>query len=357
MASVTIRKHTMASASSGQINHCYRKHENYRNQDIDSSLTGENIYLGCNTSDEARAKLHGRIEECDSIIPPKRVRQDRVVAVEYCIPAPREGMPVEQQEIFLRAAYEKMEQVYGNDIIFGAIHRDEVHHYEDSVGEHTSRHHLHVMGVPRTETKGINGKEFLKRQKYHEINELMDEVCMSLFGYKYQDGTKQKSKGTVEQLKQGEKNAKEYVENAQNEMAKREILFERKQIELEEEFSNLQEQAENLRQEVSSLREEAESLKQETSDLESLRNEKNALKGEIQRQRGILEKFKPLIDLLQRLFKQKDRITQALGMSLDDEERDRKELLLERVNRALEPEETNREIIDMYNSLEDELEL
>jgi hypothetical protein len=210
MASVSITKHTMVSASSGQINHCYRTHENYSNKDIDFERSSENIYLGCHNANEARIRLHERVDAVDAVQPPKRVKKDRVVCVEYELPAPREGMSENEQVRFLRGAYNKLVEEYGEDIICGAIHGDEVHNYSDSTGQHVSRIHLHVLGVPRTEEKGINGKAFLTRNKYREVNELMDELCIEMFGYPFQDGTKQKSRGTVEQLKQGEKNAKEY---------------------------------------------------------------------------------------------------------------------------------------------------
>jgi chromosome segregation ATPase len=38
----------------------------------------------------------------------------------------------------------------------------------------------------------------------------MDDVCLQMYGYAYQDGSKQRSKGTVEQLKRGRQNAVSY---------------------------------------------------------------------------------------------------------------------------------------------------
>ena len=211
MASVSITKHTMSSASSGQINHCYRTHERYASEDIDTSLSSHNVVLGCRTAHEARSRLQNRIAEIDEVLPPKRRRKDRVVCVEYCVPAPRENMSLDEQIQFLRTAYEGFKELFGSEnIICGTIHIDERHEYKDSTGTHTSRAHLHVLGVPFVPEKGINGKEFLKRETYNEVNAKMDELCQELQGYTFRDGTKQKSRGTVEQLKQGEKNAKEY---------------------------------------------------------------------------------------------------------------------------------------------------
>ena len=211
MASVSISKHTMGSMCSGQISHIYRLHKNYGNKDIDLCRIGENMVVGCKTAADARNVLRKRIEEVDAVLPPKRVRKDRVVAVEYCIPAPREDMTEEEQVEFLKQAYIGLCKKFGNDnIICGMIHLDERHKYKDVDGEHISRAHLHVIGVPFVENKGINGKQFLTKSTYVEVNKVMDEICESMFGYSFQDGTKQKSRGTVEQLKQGEINANAY---------------------------------------------------------------------------------------------------------------------------------------------------
>ena len=82
MASVTISKHTLASANGGQMSHCFREHARYSNEDIDTSLSSRNIVLGCRNAREARSRLRNRIEEVDKVLPPKRVRKDRVVAID-----------------------------------------------------------------------------------------------------------------------------------------------------------------------------------------------------------------------------------------------------------------------------------
>lgn len=317
MASVTITKHTMSSASSGQINHCYRTHEQYANKDIDLSRTGENLFLGCDTAQEARSRLRGRIREVDEVLPPKVVRQNRVVCVEYELPAPRENMPVEEQVRFLQQAYGALERKFGADnIICGTIHLDEIHDYEDGTGKHTSRAHLHVLGVPYVEGKGINGKEFLKRETYNEVNKAMDEVCKTMYGYSFRDGTRQKSKGTVEQLKQGEKNVKAYevqmksridqkargyvkqldaeisrykaseMEKAQQDVSDRKNALKAEirglRGKLEQQNMLYQQRAgelENLSQTLQNARKDVLSLK---DDVNTLQSRKDALKGEIE---------------------------------------------------------------------------
>ena len=117
MASVTISKHTLASANGGQMSHCFREHARYSNEDIDTSLSSRNIVLGCRNASEARSRLRNRIEEVDKVLPPKRVRKDRVVCVEYCVPAPRENMSLDEQIQFLRTAYEGFKELFGSENI------------------------------------------------------------------------------------------------------------------------------------------------------------------------------------------------------------------------------------------------
>jgi hypothetical protein len=212
MASVTITKHDIGSVSSGQLNHLYRTHDNYSNADIDISKSGQNIPLGgCQSADDARRRLQERIAAVDAVLPPKRRAKNRVVAVEYCVPAPREDMTEDEQIRYLKQAYHALERKFGKDnIICGVIHVDERHTYTDVDGQHTSRVHLHIIGVPFVPSKGINGKQFLQRKTYNEVNQVMDDVCQQMYGYAYRDGTKQKSRGSVEQLKQAGENAREY---------------------------------------------------------------------------------------------------------------------------------------------------
>lgn len=226
MASVTISKHTLASANGGQMSHCFREHARYSNEDIDTSLSSRNIVLGCRNASEARSRLRNRIEEVDKVLPPKRVRKDRVVAIEYCVPAPREDMELEDQVYFLRTAYNKLKDEFGcKNIICGTIHVDERHEYKDVDGKHTSRAHLHVIGVPFVPDKGINGKNFLQKDTYGRVNEAMDDICKDLYGFKFQDGSKQRSRGSVEQLKHAQKQVAAYEHTKTQEVNERLLIY------------------------------------------------------------------------------------------------------------------------------------
>lgn len=269
MASVTITKHTMKSMCSGQMGHIYRLHKNYSNKDISMEQSNRNIIIG-GSAEESRRRLRERVAEVDAVLPPKRVRKDRVTAIEFCIPAPREDMTEEQQVEFLKKAYLGISRKFGNEnIICGVIHLDEIHEYKDVDGIHKSRAHLHIVGVPYVPGKGINGKEFLKRETYKEVNKSMDNICEVMFSHKYQDGSKQKSRGTVEQLKQGEKNAIEYETQLKGEIKAKMDEYEEKHIKpLKSQIKALQDEKTSLEQEKKLLNCDIVNCKARIKDLE-----------------------------------------------------------------------------------------
>lgn len=201
MASVTIQKWSTAAACGGQVNHVYRTREHYGNQDIDKTLADRNEMAG--TAEEARARIRETIARVDSVTPPKRVRADRKTVAELCIPAPRAGMSDQDARRFLTAACEALVDAPGMHVVGVALHGDEVHEYvdPDSKTRAQSRLHIHVLVVPDVPGRGCNMKSWLTKVRYGEINRLMDKVCERELGYPYQDGTKSKSRGTVEVVK------------------------------------------------------------------------------------------------------------------------------------------------------------
>lgn len=201
MASVTIQKWTTAAACGGQTSHIYRTRERYGNQDIDKALADRNEMAG--TAEEARARIRETIARVDSVTPPKRVRGDRKTVAELCIPAPRAGMSDQDARQFLTAACEALVDTPGMHVVGVALHGDEVHEYvdPDSKVRTQSRLHLHVLVVPDVPGRGCNMKSWLTKARYGEINRLMDKVCKRELGYPYQDGTRSRSRGDVEQVK------------------------------------------------------------------------------------------------------------------------------------------------------------
>lgn len=103
---------------------------------------------------------------------------------------------------FFAAVYDELD-TDGYHVCGGAVHGDEVHDYIDPDDRqlHRSRLHMHVLLVPETE-RGLNMKSWLTRDRFRELNALCDRVCMRELGHRYQDGSKAKSRGKVEALKE-----------------------------------------------------------------------------------------------------------------------------------------------------------
>lgn len=203
MASVTIQKWSTAAACGGQVAHVYRMREHYGNEDIDPAQAQANLFI--EGAAESRAAIRNTIAAIDEAIPPKRIRADRKTVAELCIPAPRDGMSRDDAVQFLSAVYKEMATACDDMVIVGAaIHGDEVHSYidPDSKERRESRLHMHVLVVPNVPERGCNMKSWLTRNKYRELNRVLDRVCERKLGYSYQDGTKSRSRGDVERMKQ-----------------------------------------------------------------------------------------------------------------------------------------------------------
>lgn len=204
MASITIQKHTVQSASRGQIAHIYRENDTYKNRHIDVSKSDENVLLGEETAAKARARLREVLTEIDTRTPPKRVRADRKTVASLVIPAPRENLTEQQSMRFFEALIDELQNAKDFQLVAGAIHADEIHEYIDSADKqtHESRLHMHLLVVPDMPGKGCNMKAWLTKSRYREMNALADRACERTLGYIYQDGTRQPSRGSVEALKE-----------------------------------------------------------------------------------------------------------------------------------------------------------
>lgn len=200
MASVSVQKWGTAAACRGQCIHVYREGKKYGNPDIDQDKAGCVWVIG--TAKECQKSIRETIAKIDKNQPPKRVKKDRKTVAELCVPAPREGTSQEDAMRFFAAVYDELDTA-GYHVCGGAVHGDEVHDYIDPDDRrlHRSRLHMHVLLVPETE-RGLNMKSWLTRDRFRELNALCDRVCMRELGHRYQDGSKAKSRGKVEALKE-----------------------------------------------------------------------------------------------------------------------------------------------------------
>lgn len=212
MASVNILKcHGSEAASILAHNHRHDgKDVQYRNGHIDksrSALNSVRYFEGQDakaTSHDEYGRLRARVEEIDKAEPPKRIRKDRVTMCAFEIPAPA-GLPAEKEAKFFSLAYREIARMCGGaeNVSTLRIHRDEVHEYTDPLTKErrTSRVHAHVVGIPYVKGKGVNCKAFMSRQALRDLQRRLDDKCRQELGVAFMDGSRQKSRGTVEDLK------------------------------------------------------------------------------------------------------------------------------------------------------------
>lgn len=213
MASVNVQK-LHGSEAGAVLAHGYRhdgKDVQYRNEHIDKSLSGRNSELhyrdvhakGGKAHDEYQ-RLRDRVQAIDAKEPPKRVRSDRVTMVAFEVPVPA-GLPADKENAFFKLAYKEIVRMCGGaeNVSPLKIHRDEIHDYLDPVTKEvkTSRVHAHCVGIPYIKGKGVNCKAFTARQRLRDIQQAIDRQCRDKLGVAFVDGTGQRSRGSVEDLK------------------------------------------------------------------------------------------------------------------------------------------------------------
>lgn len=213
MSSINIMKlHGGEAAAILAHNHRHdgRDGVEYSNEHIDparSNLNSEIRFKGAprhETAAEELDRLRRRVAEIDAAEPPARVRKDRVTLVSFEVPAPA-GLPPEREEEFFRAAFVEIGRFCGGAKNCGRIqiHRDEVHEYTDPVTRErrTSRVHAHCVCIPYVAGRGVNCKSFTSRERLRQIQQAIDSRCRRDFGIPYLDGSRQRSRGSVEDLK------------------------------------------------------------------------------------------------------------------------------------------------------------
>lgn len=260
MASVNITKcHGSAAASILAHNHRHDgKDVQYRNEHIDksrSALNGVRYFEGQNakaTSHDEYERLRARVEEIDRAEPPKRIRKDRVTMVAFEVPVP-EGLPADKEAKFFSLAYREIARMCGgaNNVSTMRIHRDEVHEYTDPLTKErkTSRVHAHVVGIPYVKGRGVNCKQFMSRQALRDLQKRIDDKCRSDLGVQFMDGSRQRSRGSVEDLKRASA-------RTEQELAERIAAQEAQIVAQEARIADLRQDAEDYRRQAGEAYEE-----------------------------------------------------------------------------------------------------
>lgn len=224
MASCDWKKFKGGTEAKAVFAHCEsdeRLTREHSNTDINKARTHLNMafdafedgYTGvCKAYDDC-------IEALDAN-PKQNKRKDRVTCVGLEIPAP-DGMSDDMAREWCVDAYEAVRERLGDTVLGGVAHFDEIHDYRDPETKEvrTSRPHLHIYAVPDVGGK-LNAKQYTARRQMVGMNAAIEAMTAAKYpGFKFQNGTKKKSKKSVEALKNDSERA-EIIARAEAEAAK-----------------------------------------------------------------------------------------------------------------------------------------
>lgn len=203
MASVNFEKLKAAQQVKAMFRHCdgeKRLNTNHSNVDINKSATPDNMQ-GNLDYNAACKRYDDRIAYLDSQ-PGANRRKDRVTCFGLNVPAPKDLKPEDERAFFMEVL-EIIKNQYGEDnIIQYYVHQDEKHKYINAeTGEECmSRSHMQCYVVPEHNNK-LNGKWFSSKSNMIKINNTIHKMAQEQFNVMFMDGSKKKSRKTVEQLK------------------------------------------------------------------------------------------------------------------------------------------------------------
>lgn len=202
MASVDWMKYKTAADVKARLRHdCQDTRENtkqHQNTHINKALTGTNTGVWTEYK-EARERFEKRLAE---VTDGKTVRKDAVRGVGFNIPAP-EGLTPDKEDAWFARALDIMGERYGlENICCYTIHRDEVHDYYDTEKQAWCKSRVHAQGILVPEVDGsLCAKKVTARGRMMALNEAIDQMSRDEFGLAFMDGTKRKSRGSVEAMK------------------------------------------------------------------------------------------------------------------------------------------------------------
>lgn len=203
MASADFHKCKGGTSAKAIFRHCAtdtRLKNNHSNVHIDKAKTGQNLAIKVDNYAELCAAYDDRLKEVEKTNTNRR--KDRVTAFSVNIPVPSD-VPDNRVSEWCNKVIDLMEQQYGRVNVLGAfVHADEVHEYKDAeTGQsRTSQRHMHSFFVPERDGQ-LNGKWASSRSNMVKLNKAIDRMSQDDFGCRFMTGAKQKSKKSVEQLK------------------------------------------------------------------------------------------------------------------------------------------------------------
>lgn len=207
MASVNLKKAQIRTGRIMGTTHMDRMSENdtrsHSNKNINPELSPGNFHVGCDSFQEAMNNAEKRLKEVDAVLPPKRLKKDRIEVLLVNIPCPREITERGKTKEFFDKVNDCMKEYFGEKNWHGMeIHVDEVHGYYDRVKHEQcmSLEHAHGVATPFVEGKGVNAKGFMTKANLSRATKVIDEMCLKEFGISYRTYQDPQHK-SVEELK------------------------------------------------------------------------------------------------------------------------------------------------------------
>lgn len=209
MASVNFEKFKTAQSVKAVMKHCDKEQrqltENHSNQDINKNMSCKNLQYSNTNYKSTCKRFDDRIAFLDTLENQNK-RKDRVLCFGLEIPCPAD-LPADKEVDWMKQVNQILLQRFGRDNVMNLyFHRDEQHKYTDAETgkERISKNHIHSFVVPEIDGK-LNGKEFSSKKNMIELNNQIQLMTQQQFGVDFMDGSKKKSKKSVESLKNASK--------------------------------------------------------------------------------------------------------------------------------------------------------
>lgn len=271
MASVNFEKIKSASQLRGMLLHCdkeTRQAHDHSNRHIDKSQTVNNLQ-GDMTYKETYEHFKETLTRLDDM-PNANKRKDRVLAFGLEIPFPP---GISDIQGFANKVYDIAQKQYPEAVFLNAyVHTDEKHKYVDAETKkiRESLDHMHIFVMPVQDDR-LNGKDFSSRKNMRSLNNAIQEMCQRDYGLDFMNGTKKKSRDSVETLKN--KSDKEALALKLRRVKKKEADLKQQEADL-----RLKEQeAEKKYLEAQKMQSEASESLQRTNELQVELQEKISL--------------------------------------------------------------------------------
>ena len=223
MGSVNFEKCKSARSVTALMRHCCKdkrlktKHSNkhinkaltkynfdYTNYDANYDDNYNILFEKCDSYEQAKNAYFKQIAYLDATTNTNH-RPDRVTCFTLEMPAPAE-LDLQQASAWSHDVINLLIHRYGADNVASAhFHADEKHKYKvkgenGEIKDIESRYHLHAFVIPEVNGK-LNGKQFSSRKNMIQLNKAIDDMTLEKYNCHFMDGTKRKSRKTVEELK------------------------------------------------------------------------------------------------------------------------------------------------------------